>query len=290
MAQRLSFSSSVSLLFKFSLCFHLHHADIGFSDGDQVRVTQMQYYSYFLQYRLEYFNTLLYAGRLLQEYIVDAYAQIEQSRLQWIRNNQDSLRVEVYQGLADAIVSGADLNQIGTPTILPSTFIGGPRQMWQLYHDAMAIVRACGKPDLFITMTCNPKWPEIMGAIQHCGKSAQDRPDLTARVFQLKLKALLGDLIDNDIFGRVVAHVHVIEFQKRGLPHAHILLILGASDKPTTTDAIDSIVCAEIPDPIMYPKLHETIVSCMLHGPCGLHNSNAPCMKNVPPSLTNIDC
>lgn len=26
------------------------------------------------------------------------------------------------------------------------------------YQDAMAIVRNCGKPDYFITMTCNPKW------------------------------------------------------------------------------------------------------------------------------------
>jgi hypothetical protein len=37
--------------------------------------------------------------------------------------------------------------------------------MWQLYHDAMAIVRYCGKPDIFITMTANPKWEEITSAL-----------------------------------------------------------------------------------------------------------------------------
>lgn len=30
------------------------------------------------------------------------------------------------------------------------------------YQDAMAIVREKGKPDLFVTFTCNPNWPEIV--------------------------------------------------------------------------------------------------------------------------------
>jgi hypothetical protein len=47
---------------------------------------------------------------------------------------------------------------------LPSSFTGGPRQMHKLYQDGMAIVRVFGKPDLFITITCNPKWPEIQNA------------------------------------------------------------------------------------------------------------------------------
>ena len=33
------------------------------------------------------------------------------------------------------------------------------------------------------------------------------------------------------IFGRVVAHVHVIEFQKKGLPHMHLLITLNKEDK-----------------------------------------------------------
>ena len=52
-------------------------------------------------------------------------------------------------------------NAVGRRVVLPSSFTGGPRYMCQLYQDAMAIVRKKGKPDLFITFTCNPKWPEI---------------------------------------------------------------------------------------------------------------------------------
>lgn len=51
------------------------------------------------------------------------------------------------------------------------------------------------------------------------------------------------------------AHVHVVEFQKRGLPHAHILLILESEDKPRTTDDYDSIVQAEIPDADCFPQV-----------------------------------
>ena len=63
-------------------------------------------------------------------------------------------------------------------------------------------------------------------------QTAYDRPDLVARVFNLKKKAFLKDLIQNGVFGKVVAHVHTVEFQKRGLPHLHILLILSKSDAP----------------------------------------------------------
>ena len=51
--------------------------------------------------------------------------------------------------------------------------------MYQLYQDAMSIVSHFGKPDLFITFTCNPKWPEITRELLP-NQNAADRPDLTA--------------------------------------------------------------------------------------------------------------
>ena len=51
------------------------------------------------------------------------------------------------------------------------------------------------------------------------------------RVFHLKLKSLLEDILGKKgrpgIFGKAIGHIHVIEYQKRGLPHAHILSILN---------------------------------------------------------------
>jgi len=199
--------------------------------------------------------------------------------LDFLRFNQDKIRSELYRGIVDAAVHGTDLSAIGNLSILPSTFKGGPREMWQLYQDAMAIVRYCGKPDLFITMTCNPLWPEILAELLP-GQTAQDRPDLVVRVFKLKLNALLHDLTKKMVLGRAVAFVYVIEFQKRGLPHAHILLILQPADKPHTPADIDGIICAEIPNQTNHPELYDTVVSCMLHGPCGIAKPTSPCMKD----------
>jgi hypothetical protein len=64
-------------------------------------------------------------------------------------------------------------------------------------------------------------------------------------VFGLKLKDFLRVIVKEDFFGDMAAFVFTIEFQKRGLPHAHILLTLDNKTSPTNTvPAIDSIVCA----------------------------------------------
>jgi hypothetical protein len=167
----------------------------------------------------------------------------------------------------------------GTPVILPSSFLGSPRNMQQNYQDAMAIVRKYGKPDLFITMTCNPKWKEITENLNPWDK-AEFRPDLIARVFHLKLDALLDDLCKKEIFGPVAAIIHVIEFQKRGLPHAHILLILQQSAKLKDVEAIDQVVCAEIPNPETHPRLFEVVTKHMIHGPCKDKTKYSPCMED----------
>ena len=79
----------------------------------------------------------------------------------------------------------------------------------------MAIVRVFGRPTFFVTFTCNVNWPEIRTALLP-GQDAQSRPDLVARVFHLKLKALLQELTPDGIPGRCVAMMSVVEFQKRG--------------------------------------------------------------------------
>ena len=73
-------------------------------------------------------------------------------------------------------------------------------------------------------MTTNPNWPEITQHILE-GQTPQDRPDVVARVFRLKKDQLIKDITVGGLFGQTVAHMHVIEWQNRGLPHAHILIM-----------------------------------------------------------------
>jgi len=47
-----------------------------------------EFYCYQLQERRTQGNTLFRGGRLFQQYIVDAYASVEEDRLDYIRKNQ----------------------------------------------------------------------------------------------------------------------------------------------------------------------------------------------------------
>ncbi|GFS67024.1 helitron_like_N domain-containing protein [Trichonephila clavipes] len=75
---------------------------------------------------------------------------------------------------------------IGKMIILPSSYIGSLHHMQEYAQDAMAYVRHYGRPDLFITFTCNPAWDEIQELLLP-GQSQVDRHDIIARVFRQKL-------------------------------------------------------------------------------------------------------
>ncbi|CAF0889926.1 unnamed protein product, partial [Brachionus calyciflorus] len=243
-------------------------------------VTAMQYYAYQIHDREN--SSLNLFGRLFHQYIVEQYAgKVEAGRLNYLFFNQKSIRAELYQGMLDSLNSDTPTNpeNVGKKIILSSSFSGSPRRMHQLYQDAMSVVRAFGKPDLIITMTCNPKWPEIQKEILE-SQTPNERPDIFVRIFRIKLKILIEDLTKNHILGRVIAHIYVIEFQKRGLPHAHILIILHPADKIKTIEQVNQIVSAEIPDKEKHPNLYRIVKFCMIHGSCGPDFPNAPCMFN----------
>ena len=96
----------------------------------------------------------------------DAYPLVEEDILDYIRKNQKDLWSKIYQGIQDAVTKGdTDPNAIGKWIIFPSSHIGSPRYMIQNYQDRMAICRHYENPDLFITFTYNPQWPEITRAL-----------------------------------------------------------------------------------------------------------------------------
>ena len=247
-------------------------------NSDGKRVSQMQFYAYLFAIR-DSFNPILRAGKLFQQFAVDCFMKIEQNRCNYHRQHQSKMRAETYQILQNHVTGIEDFEgRVGRRIVLPSTFIGSTRHMQQSYQDAMAIVARFGKPDIFMTVTCNPKWKEIQENL-YPGQSVSDRPDLIARVFHYKLKEIFTDIIKRKVLGEIAAYVMVIEFQKRGLPHCHTLLILKNEHKPRSTEMIDQVCKAEIPDPVTEANLHEAVKTFMLHRNCGASNPQAPCMK-----------
>ncbi|GKE59166.1 ribonuclease H-like domain-containing protein, partial [Tanacetum coccineum] len=83
---------------------------------------------------------LLRGGRLFQQYLMGAYTAVEEQRLKWTRNNQDTMHVDLYHNVYDVVTRG-DINAtgLGKRIVLPATFIGGPRYMIQNYQDTMAL-------------------------------------------------------------------------------------------------------------------------------------------------------
>ena len=153
------------------------------------------------------------------------------------------------------------VESIGRTVVLPSTFTGSPRYMHERFQDNMTYVRKFGAPDLFTTMTCNPRCSEIENELFE-GQSPADRQDITARVFKQKVEKLM-DLMDHkEIFGKVRCHAYAIEWQKRGLPHIHLLTWLYEKVRP---DDIDKVISAELPDPEADPILYELVKKHMVH-------------------------
>jgi hypothetical protein len=76
-------------------------------------------------------------------------------------------------------------------------------------------------------------------------------------------------LIKGKIFGSTKGYCYPVEFQKRGLPHADILLILKDQYKFRTEQEIDQFISAEIPDEIASPELFERVKTHIFHGHYG---------------------
>jgi len=138
--------------------------------------------------------------------VVDGHTMIEFERLSFIRNNQSKLRVDKYNNLCQTSSNMQEEGSTkGKRVVLPSTFVAGTKFMNQLYFDGMAICIYVGFPYLFLTFTCNPKWPEIRRILCNLNLTPSDRPDLISRVFRIKFDQLLTDLIKNHFLGKVIA-------------------------------------------------------------------------------------
>lgn len=61
-------------------------------------------------------------------------------------------------------------------------------------------------------------------------------PILIARIFHIKLKALIKEILNGKLFGIIIAYVYTIEFQKRGLQHSYMLFTIKHNEKLETPE------------------------------------------------------
>jgi hypothetical protein len=99
-------------------------------------------------------------------------------------------------------------------------------------------------------------------------------------VFKIKLKELINDIHKKHIMGHIIVGIYVIEFQKRGLPHSHILIFFAEYYKPHMVEDVDHMISAKFPNLETNRLAYKTVARCMMHGPCGAMFPNAPCMED----------
>lgn len=115
-------------------------------------------------------------GRLANEYMVDMFTCDLETCLNYIRLNQVRMLNE------DAALMGTDNLELNENIYLPASFLGSHRWASEQIADSLAIAASEGNPMFFVTMTCNPAWPEITSQLRS-GQSFADIPIVVVRVF-----------------------------------------------------------------------------------------------------------
>ena len=208
-----------------------------------------------------------------QEWACDQYARTDDLKLSYIEKQLPKKRLTT----KNAIHNAPPQQKVGKR--LPASFHGSHINRKRKQLDAMAVVARLGAPTLMVTFTANPSWPEVTENLLP-GQTGMDRPDLISRVFKVKLKHLLADLRQG-LFGRAQYIMHVIEWQGRGLVHAHIIVMYP--DGPEEEGKVDDWIWTNLPDSsIAGGKLREKVLAYHIHKKCGKHCPSAPCMKVDP--------
>jgi hypothetical protein len=221
-------------------------------------------------------------------------------QLNWQKRNQHKI---LGSHRRNANAENIDGESFGTDTFLSQSCHGSRRHLRSLASNALTIVSEYGKPSLFITLTCNPMWPEIQEMLLP-GQTAFDRPDIVCQVFKHRLSAILfnlrngkyfddEDLDENVVLRRkIIYELRCIEYQHRGLPHTHIVVRLDHVPEPNNpqacSDWIDSFISCELPlidenSSSSDRAYHDAVQNHMVHK-CssavnGCHNEQNICRK-----------
>lgn len=160
--------------------------------------------------------------------------------------------------------------------------------MIQSMHNIFFTSNKVGYSDIFSTVTCNARWPEIKNALLP-RQSFVFRLAIVARVFCIRPHALMAFVIDEKMFGELKAHVRGIEFQMCDMSHTYCIFFMTSKSKTNLLDPtfIDTIISAKLRDK-QNTLLFQVVLKHIVHNPYGYLNPSAVCMmgkfcsKNFP--------
>ena len=230
---------------------------------------------------------------MLQHFVVDAFSDCELNDFNWTRQNQQQLRVDLYQSVMNRINDDAKLDDIDKKIIILSfNFTENFRYMKIKKQNVLILIRTFEKSTFFLIFTCNSHWMKFTRDLSSEIKK-ENRFDFIVRVFQLKLKKLMKNLIKKHVLREIKIHIYVIEFQKRNLFHVHILIINHSKNDVTATN-VDVVVQIIISDKIENFDFYKLMTKHMIHKNCKdkidviCHDKNDQCTKRFLKQMINV--
>ncbi|KAK0427397.1 hypothetical protein QR680_010208 [Steinernema hermaphroditum] len=245
-------------------------------------------------------------------YVIDHFMRITRQRGENIRRNNTQTTITNKKRFLEFMndVARRRGRTVGALTYVPHYIRGSPRYLREQFEKAVTLSNKLGKPDLFITFTASSRWQEIKENIPP-GETWADHPFLVAEIFKKKLHEFLKDVcgtwkketpkqkaeriaakkhkvLRGGMFGDVAWYVYSVEFQQRGMPHAHIVISLAGDPKTKVAQKIDEICQAELPvlpsegDPEYrrIKRLRDIVEELMMHSPCE-NNNTAYCRQHT---------
>lgn len=158
----------------------------------------------------------LFGGKLYKQYLCESYLIEVQANIEAQFGKPQMFGIAQQDVLDD---HGSDVGDVIAPTYMSPTYVGSDKWYEHKCKDAIALQMAHGHPTYFITTTMDPNAAEVALLLEP-GQTPNDRPEVLARVFKMRLAQLESDLLDTGILGKAVTYIRVVEYQKRGLPHA----------------------------------------------------------------------
>ena len=169
----------------------------------------------YIQSRKRKFNRVLHSKRLFQHFLINAFACVKFNNFNFVRFNQQLLRIELYRNLMNRLNQNYKFNDIDqNMTILSSNHTKFFWYMKIKKQNVFALIRKFNKYIFFIIFICNSHWEKFKRNLFHV-VDIVNRFDLMIKVFQLKFKKLLRDFIERHVMKMMNAHIYVIEFSKK---------------------------------------------------------------------------
>lgn len=205
----------------------------------------------YMRFKLAQSRLLPLVPRLAQEWILDMVCRSEYQQQTFLESLMRKNNTVWTRRVASAqqIQRAVNPAEVGRRCDIPSSVRGSPSYRKLKVDMGMAQIYRFGPPTLFITITANPYWREIQENLLP-GQQWYHDMFLVNLVFSLKLREFISDIESGKYFNNTkpVYVQYVIEFQKRGLPHAHILVRLEGV-QPSTATEVDMLSTVSLPLP-----------------------------------------